>query len=98
LEALILRVGQAVARCGCSEAFWVGNLKHRDLVGEELPSQVALMELDEVIEKYSDVDVDDADYDESNDTNPNEEESNDNQQYQLSKEFISTEYDTESEL
>lgn len=45
LEALLLRVKDAVARCGCSEAFWVGNLKHRDLEGAELSSQVAVMAL-----------------------------------------------------
>ena len=57
LEALILRVGQAVARCGCSEAFWVGNLKHRDLEGAELSSQVALMDLG--VDESDEVETDD---------------------------------------
>ncbi len=77
LESLILRVGAAVARCGCSEAFWVGNLKHRDLEGEELSSQVALMDLTESDSDNVSGSESEGVFDESDDL-------------QLSKEFISS--------
>lgn len=79
LEALLLRVKDAVARCGCSEAFWVGNLKHRDLEGQELSSQVAVMALIE--EESSEPDQvlieDSSDYEIGEDTVGEEEEDDD---------------------
>ncbi|XP_055985732.1 Fanconi anemia group D2 protein isoform X2 [Sorex fumeus] len=39
LELLVCRVKAMLAFNGCSEAFWLGNLKNRDLQGEEIVSQ-----------------------------------------------------------
>lgn len=43
LESLIFRVKDLLARSGCLGAFWMGNLKHRDLEGQEISSQVELL-------------------------------------------------------
>lgn len=40
LETLVYRVKVMLALNKCSNAFWMGNLKNRDLQGEELSSQV----------------------------------------------------------
>lgn len=42
LEMLVYRVKAMLAMNKCSGAFWMGNLKNRDLHGEELLSQVSL--------------------------------------------------------
>lgn len=47
LETLIFRVKEILTRSGCLGAFWMGNLKHRDLDGQEISSQVELMKLTE---------------------------------------------------
>ncbi|RZC34215.1 Fanconi anemia group D2 protein [Asbolus verrucosus] len=39
LETLVYRVKAALVANGCSEAFWMGNLKNRDLQGEDILSQ-----------------------------------------------------------
>ena len=40
LESLVFRVKAMMAANRCTQAFWMGNLKNRDLQGEELLSQV----------------------------------------------------------
>uniref|UniRef100_A0A8C4X1H2 Fanconi anemia group D2 protein n=1 Tax=Eptatretus burgeri TaxID=7764 RepID=A0A8C4X1H2_EPTBU len=44
MEALLYRVKASLALNHCPEAFWLGNLKNRDLQGEEISSQVAMAE------------------------------------------------------
>ncbi|XP_043200198.1 Fanconi anemia group D2 protein homolog [Amphibalanus amphitrite] len=39
LESFVFRVKAMLALNGCSDAFWMGNLKNRDLRGEEIFSQ-----------------------------------------------------------
>jgi Fanconi anemia group D2 protein len=39
LESLVYRVKAALVANGCSAAFWMGNLKNRDLQGEDILSQ-----------------------------------------------------------
>ena len=41
LEAVVYRVQAMLAANNCVDAFWMGNLKNRDLEGEEIMSQVA---------------------------------------------------------
>ncbi len=45
LESVIFRVKELLTRSGCLGAFWMGNLKHRDLDGQELSSQVELLKI-----------------------------------------------------
>ena len=40
LEAFVLKVKVLFSAHGCTDAFWVGNLKQRNLKGEEIASQV----------------------------------------------------------
>eukprot|EP01135_Chromosphaera_perkinsii_P010387 Nk52_evm59s2118 gene=Nk52_evmTU59s2118 len=40
LESIIYRVKAMLEHNECLEAFWLGNLKHRNLKGEEVPSQM----------------------------------------------------------
>lgn len=40
LEALIYRVKAALIANDCSAAFWMGNLRNKDIYGEEILSQV----------------------------------------------------------
>lgn len=40
LEAVVYRVQAMMAANNCGDAFWMGNLKNRDLQGEEILSQV----------------------------------------------------------
>lgn len=47
MERLIFRIKELVGRSGCIGAFWMGNLKHRALDGQELSSQVALLTVQE---------------------------------------------------
>ena len=42
LESFVFRVKAMLALNGCSDAFWMGNLKNRDLRGEEILSQVGV--------------------------------------------------------
>ena len=42
LEAFVLKVKAMLADHGCADAFWLGNLKQRNLKGEEIVSQVIL--------------------------------------------------------
>lgn len=53
LESLIFRVKDILTRSGCLSAFWMGNLKHRDLEGQEISSQVELLKLAESDESES---------------------------------------------
>ena len=41
LEALIFEVKVLLASHGCRDGFWMGNLKHKDLRGQETSSQMA---------------------------------------------------------
>ena len=43
LEAFVLKVKVIFAAHGCTDAFWVGNLKQRNLKGEEIVSQVIMI-------------------------------------------------------
>lgn len=43
LESLVHRVKAALVANGCSSAFWMGNLKNRDLHGEDILSQSTIM-------------------------------------------------------
>lgn len=45
LESVIFRVKELLTRSGCLGAFWMGNLKHRDLEGQEISSQVELLNI-----------------------------------------------------
>jgi Fanconi anemia group D2 protein len=42
LEALLFEVKVLLAANGCRETFWMGNLKHKDLNGNETSSQMAV--------------------------------------------------------
>lgn len=42
LEALIYRVKAALVANNCSSAFWMGNLRNKNIHGEEILSQVSL--------------------------------------------------------
>lgn len=49
LESSLLRIKQMLENNNCHSAFWMGNLKHRDLDGKEVCSQVPLnIETDEI--------------------------------------------------
>ncbi|XP_068244044.1 Fanconi anemia group D2 protein isoform X2 [Palaemon carinicauda] len=70
LEMLVYRVKAMLVFNKCSEAFWMGNLKNRDLRGEELLSQSMREESDDEDEQevededqQSDVDLNDEDED-----------------------------------
>ena len=57
LESVIFRVKEILTRSGCLGAFWMGNLKHRDLEGQELSSQVELLQLREEEEEVEEEDL-----------------------------------------
>lgn len=40
LETIILRVKSIIVINNCSDAFFMGSMKNRDLKGQEIPSQV----------------------------------------------------------
>ncbi|XP_064464340.1 Fanconi anemia group D2 protein-like isoform X2 [Ornithodoros turicata] len=44
LESLVFRVKAMLRKHGCQDAFWLGNLKNRDLQGEEILSQATVSE------------------------------------------------------
>ena len=44
LEMFVLRVRQSLSLNDCSDMFWIGNLKHRNIEGEEISSQIPLNE------------------------------------------------------
>lgn len=43
LEMALIRIKQMLEANNCQSAFWVGNLKHRDLDGKEICSQVPIV-------------------------------------------------------
>ena len=47
LETFVFRVKAMLALNKCHEAFWLGNLKNRDIQGEEILSQVSTRENDD---------------------------------------------------
>ena len=44
LEELLLGVKQILDANQCGSAFWLGNLKHRDLDGREIASQIPIQD------------------------------------------------------
>ncbi|KAF4514261.1 UNVERIFIED_CONTAM: hypothetical protein B566_EDAN019410 [Ephemera danica] len=40
LEKMVYRTKSMLMVNGCAQAFWMGNLKNRNLKGEEIPSQM----------------------------------------------------------
>lgn len=46
IAQLVYKVKAALAANNCSSGFWAGNLKNKDLNGEEILSQVLLIEID----------------------------------------------------
>lgn len=63
LETLIYKVKAALAANNCSEAFWMGNLKIRNIHGEFIPSQQSTSEesVDDCDEQLPEDDTDDTD-------------------------------------
>ena len=62
LEAIVFRVQAMLAANKCEDAFWLGNLKNKDLKGEEIHSQASI-EQNEDEEEENDEDEDEADVD-----------------------------------
>ncbi|XP_071548151.1 Fanconi anemia group D2 protein-like isoform X1 [Panulirus ornatus] len=90
LEMLVYRVKAMLALNKCSNAFWMGNLKNRDLQGEELLSQSMRKEGDEQeegSEEEEDVNDDQSDVDLDEDENSKsgrEEEEGESAEYSTS--------------
>ena len=42
LEAILFKVKAMLAVHGCPGGFWMGNLKHKNVAGEEVSSQMAI--------------------------------------------------------
>lgn len=40
VEKFVFKMKVLLTECSAGEAFWLGALKHKDLAGRELPSQV----------------------------------------------------------
>jgi hypothetical protein len=55
LETSLLRIKQMLENNNCQSAFWMGNLKHRDIDGKEVCSQVpiALPDKDNIVSDSS---------------------------------------------
>lgn len=66
LETLIYKVKAALAANKCSEAFWMGNLKNKDIHGEIIATQQSI-ESEESVEDCDDQLPDDDDSDDSDD-------------------------------
>ncbi|XP_070557572.1 Fanconi anemia group D2 protein-like isoform X2 [Ptychodera flava] len=69
LEVFVYRVKAMLAMHKCHDAFWIGNLKNRDLQGEEILSQVSRRDDDE----SEDEDMPDDDDDDDSDVTMEEE-------------------------
>lgn len=54
LEVVIFRIKEIASAAEGAASFWVGNLKHRDLDGQELCSQVELVKIDPSEDESSD--------------------------------------------
>ncbi|CAG9859429.1 unnamed protein product [Phyllotreta striolata] len=65
LESLVYRVEAALVANNCSSAFWLGNLKNKDLHGEEILSQSTVVTNDE--NESDELPSDDDDEDDNND-------------------------------
>ncbi|CAK9294915.1 unnamed protein product [Gordionus sp. m RMFG-2023] len=48
LETFVFKVKDMLAKNNCSDAFWLGNLKHRDLQGIEISSQINVTQRDDL--------------------------------------------------
>ncbi|XP_006818892.2 Fanconi anemia group D2 protein-like [Saccoglossus kowalevskii] len=59
LESFVYRVKHMLTIHKCHEAFWLGNLKNRNLQGEEILSQVSKAETDDEEEEDEDEDEND---------------------------------------
>jgi hypothetical protein len=77
LESVIFRVKEILTRSGCLGAFWMGNLKHRDLEGQELSSQVELLQLTEEFEDSDEGEGEEIKFLSESFINDSEEDSND---------------------
>jgi hypothetical protein len=88
MESVIFRVKEILTKSGCSGAFWMGNLKHRDLEGHELSSQVELLKIEYDEESLSEGSESDSELE--NESNTYDKLSDDSTTDNLlSKEFIS---------
>ena len=88
MESVIFRVKEILTKSGCSGAFWMGNLKHRDLEGHELSSQVELLKIEYDEESLSEGSESDSELE--NESNNYDKLSDDSTTDNLlSKEFIS---------
>ncbi|XP_056647952.1 Fanconi anemia group D2 protein [Diorhabda sublineata] len=61
LESLVYRVKAALVANNCSTAFWMGNLRNRDLQGEEILSQSTVITEDNIRESDEELPSDDSD-------------------------------------
>ncbi|XP_053326143.1 Fanconi anemia group D2 protein isoform X2 [Spea bombifrons] len=78
LELFVYRVKAMLVLNKCQEAFWLGNLKNRDLQGEEILSQVPMdSEAEEEQESQLPAEEEDAEEDEDNEGSNKEMESGD---------------------
>ncbi|XP_007888485.1 Fanconi anemia group D2 protein isoform X2 [Callorhinchus milii] len=68
LELFVYRVKAMLTINKCQEAFWLGNLKNRDLQGEEIQSQLSQQESER--DEQSQVPEDDAEEEEEEDSEP----------------------------
>uniref|UniRef100_H3BFD2 FA complementation group D2 n=1 Tax=Latimeria chalumnae TaxID=7897 RepID=H3BFD2_LATCH len=67
LELFVYRVKAMLTLNSCQEAFWLGNLKNRDLQGEEILSQASHQQSDNEDEEASEVPEDDVQEEEEED-------------------------------
>ena len=78
LESFVFRVKQMLALNNAVNAFWLGNLKQRDIQGKELSSQIMIEEEDVTAEatdqEEEESDVDDLAEDEAEENGENNEE------------------------
>lgn len=68
-EALFYRVKHMLAAHGCAEAFWIGQLKNKNLKGQEILSQRSVEESDDGRQSESDSSSEVEDTDEEEDDN-----------------------------
>ena len=87
LESFVFRVKQMLALHNAVNAFWLGNLKQRDIQGKELSSQIMIEEEDvteatDQEEEESDVDdLAEAEEDGNNDANDDNAEEEESLEY-----------------
>jgi Fanconi anemia group D2 protein len=59
LEVLLFKVKMMLQQHGSLSAFWMGNLKHRNIVGEEVSSQIAIQDsIEEAPEEIAMIETD----------------------------------------